>query len=182
MGNLVRMIRALPGDEVLVLSILRNAAAWLQSQGIDQWGIVLKPEFRPVVDRRIASGSTWFAQMKGRLVGTVSLMNKDEPVWGPRGLDGKAMYLHGLAVPREFSGKEIGSAMVCWAIVEANALKKSVRLDCMSENAKLCKYYEALGFVYVETKVFPTGLAARLYERTSSSANTCRSRVEVLKF
>ncbi|MCA7897737.1 hypothetical protein LGM39_00040 [Burkholderia cepacia] len=39
------------------------------------------------------------------------------------------------------------------------------RLDCDPRNAKLCAYYEALGFARVALRPPPGGFIASLYER-----------------
>jgi ribosomal protein S18 acetylase RimI-like enzyme len=73
-------------------------------------------------------------------------------------------YIHGLAILRKYAGQSLGREILNWAIDMVKKEKSLVRLDCMAENPRLCRYYEELGFQYVGQKSFPNGWQSNLYE------------------
>lgn len=79
-------------------------------------------------------------------------------------------YLYRLAVANDYHGKNIGKQAVEWSLnFVKNAGRNYLRLDCPTENKKLCKYYESLGFELVETKQLPQfGTPTNLYQRKAT--------------
>ena len=64
------------------------------------------------------------------------------------GKDGRAGYLHGLAVRRDRAGQGLGEELISWCMGEVGRRgRESLRLDCMGQNPGLCKYYRDLGFI-----------------------------------
>jgi ribosomal protein S18 acetylase RimI-like enzyme len=146
----LEIISAQPEQADQVLAIMRGAAAWLQSNGNDQWEFILTDEFPPIVEKWILGKASNFARLNGEIVGAIALMWDDPDVWDERGKDGKAGYIHGLAIRREFAGQGIGEELVRWAIRQCEEREKVCRLDCMG-GTKLAKYYENLGFRVVRS-------------------------------
>jgi ribosomal protein S18 acetylase RimI-like enzyme len=157
-------------DEAAVLAIMRDAAAWLEEKGIPQWKGVLTPKGEELVRERVKTGAAYLASLRGKNIGTLSIFWEDIFSWGEIGADGSAGYIHGLAVSRRFAGKEIGKDILNWAIEFIKTKKPRVRLDCMAENSRLCRYYEGMGFKYVNQKTFSTGFKINLYQIESIKA------------
>jgi GNAT superfamily N-acetyltransferase len=157
-----------PSDEGTVLHIMRDAAQWLEREGIPQWKGMLTPKGPDLVQQRVKAGVAYLAFLHGRAVGTVAILWDDAFSWAEKGTDGSAGYIHGLAVLREYAGKGIGREILRWAVGEIKARKPFVRLDCMAENPDLCRYYEEEGFIAQGQRVLSTGFKVRLYEKKSA--------------
>ena len=164
LGDLV-IRQAMPRDEDSVLGIMRDCAVWLEDSGIDQWKIILTPNFRQVVQDRIKGECAYLASANGEDIGTITIQYADPYSWGDKGKDEQAGYIRGMAVLRKYSGKGIGKAMLDWAEDLIRTKKSAVRLDCMAENYRLCRYYEAIGFNPVGEKTLDNGLKTKLYEK-----------------
>jgi GNAT superfamily N-acetyltransferase len=94
---------------------------------------------------------------------------EDPQLWGEAGCDGRAAYIHGVAVRRIAGGQGVGEHIIRWAEQETVAKGRLLlRLDCMRDNPGLRKYYEKIGFLCVGEWQHPT-LAAALYEKSVRS-------------
>jgi ribosomal protein S18 acetylase RimI-like enzyme len=79
-----------------------------------------------------------------------------------------AGYVHGLCVRNSYNGHGLGSFMLDWCANKVRELnRRYVRLDCAVHNAKLCTYYESLGFIRVglHREPEPGGYVWSLYEK-----------------
>lgn len=77
---------------------------------------------------------------------------------------GKPLYIHKLAVKREFAGKGISKELINFA--KKLSLKNginSLRLDCNLQRNKLRKLYENEGFIYVGSKNSENNYTMALY-------------------
>jgi len=140
-GQLVEVTTAQAHETPAVLGILDAASAWLRSRGVEQW-----PEraAAPPVEAAIARGEVWLARIGGEVAATLRLDWAD-PLWAD--LDAQAGYLHQFAVRRRAAG--LGAPLVEWAAdVARRAGREALRLDCVSWNEPLRRYYEALGFAH----------------------------------
>jgi ribosomal protein S18 acetylase RimI-like enzyme len=110
---------------------------------------------RKFVVRSIKSGNIiCIIEDDKRIVCVFSLEWEDE-VWAEYD-ELSSGYLHRLAVANDYHGKNIGKQAIEWSQnLVKNSRKKYLRLDCPTENKKLCKYYESLGFELVEIKQLP---------------------------
>ncbi len=165
--------RATAADFDAVFTIMVEAALWLQSRGISQWSFFLTQPGKDFVRNRIGAAETYLVFDPIDLpVATFTLHWKDEEIWGERGLDGNAGYVHGLAVCRRAAGKGLGNVLLTRAsdLIAQNS-RRLVRLDCMSQNEALCNYYRRAGFtdLGVADSVI-TGKSLRLFERPISAA------------
>lgn len=156
--------KAVAGDEPAVLAIMRDAAAWLKERGVPQWSGMLTPKGPELVDHRVKKGVAYLASLNGEKIATVAILWEDAFTWDEKGGDGLAGYIHGLAILRKYSGKNLGRNLLKWAMDEIRAKRPVVRLDCMAENPRLCRYYEDMGFSFGGQKVLPTGFKVNLYE------------------
>jgi len=158
--------KAQPGEETSVLSLMREAALWLQEKGIPQWQGVLGSQGQEIANYRVKEGTAYLAELNRKNAGTISIQWEDPFSWGKKGTDGSAGYIHGLAISRHFAGKEVGKEILKWAEETIRAQKPLVRLDCMAENPRLCRYYEDAGFSKIGQNSFPSGFKVSLYEKS----------------
>ena len=141
----IRIRPATEADLETVLDILSDAAAWAASRGFANW-----PERFPrnLVERTIAAGTVRLAETGARPIATITLQWEDEMFWGPMPPD--AGYVHRLAVRTDDHGLGIGPTLLEWASREVLANDRAwLRLDIVSTNSSLRRYYEGERFVHV---------------------------------
>ncbi len=140
--------RATAADFDAVYATIAEAAAWLQSRGISQWIWFLADPGKDLIRRRIETAETYVVlEARAQSVATFTVQWDDELIWGPRGRDGTAGYVHGLAVRRRAAGIGLGLQMLEWsANLIAQKNRRLIRLDCMAQNESLCNYYRRAGF------------------------------------
>lgn len=153
--------RATATDVEDVLRLLQRAAACLQNKGINQW----RPEefTQELLIHRVRRGELIVARSDGEPAGTLALQTSDVPTWGSD--DGRALYVHSLAVSRQFAGQRVGEQLLRWAEAEVvSQSRSSLRLDCWSGNHALRRYYTDLGFQWRGDRQF-THWSCSLFER-----------------
>ncbi|MEQ4718866.1 GNAT family N-acetyltransferase [Nonomuraea sp. B19D2] len=124
-----------------VLSVLDEAAGWLNARGISQWPARFEAAW---VEEAICRGETWLVAAGGKVAGTVT-MDWSDPLWAD--LDGSAGYVHRMAVRRWAAG--LGGCILDWAADAARQRgANALRLDCVKSNDRLRAYYEAHGFAH----------------------------------
>ena len=160
------VIRACRDDFAALYTIMHDAAEWLHSQGIAQWGWISTETGRAILQRRIEETECYLMYSRGEAVGTLSLQWDDIDTWGEKGTDNLAGYIHGFAIKGKVSGQGVGKAMLVWAgeMIAENG-KSLIRLDCWGDNPKLCAYYAHLGFALQGEKQIH-GWREHLYERS----------------
>ncbi len=130
--------------------ILMDVVKWLNQMGEPLW-----TEEQVSVEGLKSSyriEESLIAQQKNRPIGCMFLLESDPYFW-PEIEDGSSLFLHKLAVLREFKGKGIGNQMLEWASQYAKRRGKSwLRLDCHGGRPKLRKLYESCGFSLVDRK------------------------------
>jgi ribosomal protein S18 acetylase RimI-like enzyme len=98
--------------------------------------------------------------------GTLTIQWSDPDVWGERGPDGLAGYIHGMGIARSVGGKRIGQRMLEWAVELIGARgRRFARLNAQASNSPLCRYYEQRGFRPLETALLGGSFMTRLFER-----------------
>jgi ribosomal protein S18 acetylase RimI-like enzyme len=156
-----------PASEVDVdamVEILSDGVTYKQRHGDNSWGSKLYTKAE--VQGLLGTGSAYVARLSNEPVGTLLLQWTDDIIWENYS---DAGYVHQLAVKNGFHGQNLGAQILDWASGEvAKRRKKFLRLDCHSDNTKLCNYYENLGFVLVGHKSIPDrgNYIASLYERS----------------
>ncbi|WP_329580946.1 GNAT family N-acetyltransferase [Streptomyces sp. NBC_01361] len=124
-----------------VLSVLDEAAGWLEAREVSQWPSRFEAAW---VEEALTRGETWLVEIGGKVAGTVTV-DWSDLLWADLG--GTAGYVHRMAVRRWAAG--LGSVILDWA--GDAALQRGVnalRLDCVKSNGQLRSYYEAQGFVH----------------------------------
>ncbi len=124
-----------------VLTILDEAAHWLQVRGVSQWPSRFEPSW---VEGALGRGETWLVRVGAATCATVTLDMADS-VWDE--LPGRALYVHRIAVRRQSAG--LGAAILAWAAgVARERGLDGLRLDCVASNDRLRAYYETAGFIH----------------------------------
>jgi ribosomal protein S18 acetylase RimI-like enzyme len=161
----LQLRRACDDDFDAVYAIMNDASAWLKSRGMNMWGWVPSEAGRKIVRDRIATNEAYLASIDERPVATFAMQWADEEMWGERGRDGEAGYIHGIAVARTAAGKGVGAALIKQGEkMVADRGRRFLRLDCMGQNEALCAYYQRLGFTRCGTKE-GKGWSAALFEK-----------------
>ena len=149
MSEWIRDIRQAEKEDVeKVMELLVNAAGWLHTKGLKQWGYYLtdlngnKEEILASIENK----STYIVEHDGGVIATLTLESVpndwDVDIWGEEAGD-DVVYLHRLAVQRDFAGKGIGASLLDWAeTVTRTSGKKSIRFDCTADNEGLNRYYQ----------------------------------------
>jgi ribosomal protein S18 acetylase RimI-like enzyme len=173
-GDTLQVRLATPGDVALVLELLDEAARWSATIGQPNWPAPFPS--KPVA-RDAGAGHLHVAALGAEVVGTLVLRWEDPKFWGPDGTDNRAGYVHRLAVRRAHAGAGLGARLMAWADEQVRAAGRTcVRLDVVSRNEPLRRYYEGHGFGYVRDVggewVHPDGTrepwCTSLYERPVS--------------
>lgn len=162
-----RIIRRAGESDVPALTQIRNDAhAMKVAHGDYVWGKEGDGFSEKWVRNNVSQRDVYVVELDGTSVGTFLLDLDDEKHWGPQ--EPIAGYVHGLCVRNSFNGRGLGSFMLDWCAIKLSGLnRRFVRFDCPVHNAKLCAYYESLGFIraglYPEPE--PGGYVWSLYEK-----------------
>ncbi len=157
----IKIVKAEAEELDTVLEILKEAANWLLSKGIDQW----QPDSfsRSSTAEKIRLGEIYLAKKNQQSIATITLQWSDRFFWVDDDTD--AGYIHKLAIKPAYTGTGLGRRLLEWAELATKAAGKNyLRLDCMYENPKIRQYYEDVGFEY-RGEVRGVGWRAALYEK-----------------
>jgi ribosomal protein S18 acetylase RimI-like enzyme len=162
-----KSVRRATADDVPVLTQIRNDAHAKKVAHRDYaWGKEGDGVSERWMRSNVSQKEVYVVELDDIPVGTFSLDLGDEQRWGPQ--EPIAGYVHGLCVRRGFNGRGLGGFMLDWCANKMSGLnRRYVRLDCPVHNAKLCAYYESLGFVRVGLwpEPGPGGYVWSLYEK-----------------
>ncbi len=162
----LRITRATMADYDAVMRILREAADWLTSRGNPQWEHWYLEVGESILRQQIEEHEVYLAALDTRSITTVTVQWSDTMVWGAKGADGLAGYIHGLAISRSVAGLGVGERMLEWAIgLIAARGRRYARLDCLASNVALCRYYNDRGFTVMGTAMPLRHYTCRLFER-----------------
>jgi GNAT superfamily N-acetyltransferase len=156
------MVRlATEADVPSVAAMLDEATLFVRSKGSDQWPV---PFPQDELRRRVAGGELYVVEVGREPAATFTLLLEDPFFWGERPPD--AVYLHKLAVRRDFAGRKLGARIVEWIVSDAAGRgREFVRLDCQRDLPGIRAYYERLGFELRGEKTKGPNRAWALYER-----------------
>src|SRR5580658_5371566 len=165
-----KSIRRATAAAIPALTQIRNDAhAKKVAHGDYAWGKEGDGFSETWVRNNVSQREVYVVELDGTLVGTFVLDLDDERHWGPQ--EPIAGYVHGLCVRQGFNGRGLGNFMLDWCANKVSGInRRFVRLDCAVHNAKLCAYYESLGFIrvglYPEPE--PDGYVWSLYEKSAN--------------
>ncbi|HDR9505544.1 N-acetyltransferase [Burkholderia cepacia] len=156
-------VRRATADDVPALTQIRNDAhAKKVAHGDYAWGKDGDGFSERWVRNNVSEKEVYVVELDGTPAGTFSFGLDDDKHWGPQ--EPIAGYVHGLCVRQGFNGLGLGSFMLDWCALKVSGLnRRLVRLDCATENTKLCAYYESLGFIRAGLK--SDGCVWSLYEK-----------------
>lgn len=147
------------------MKIVAEAAAWLTAKGIDQWPSLPNIHWQRRMAAAIEQSEVYTVGIANNRFGIVRLTWSD-PYWPD---DGRAGYVHSMAIRTAMHGKGVGAAILEWAMAEVRRQgRRRLRLDCLADNSRLRRYYEDQGFVH-QGEVADRDYVAALYERTTNS-------------
>lgn len=136
---------AVPGDAVALHRLREQIEAWLDTEGMEQWGhghLSLEE-----ISRQIDDGQ-WYVVREPVLgiCAAARLLWSDPEVWGEEDRT-CAVYVHGLMVHRAAAGRGLGPAVLDWAAQQGRTRAAEVfRLDCVESNPALRAFYRRQGF------------------------------------
>lgn len=132
-------------DLPLAMEILAEAAARLKEKGIDQWPSPPNEHWQRRMAAAIERKEVYTVGVDQNRLGILRFTWSD-PYWPDDNLAG---YVHSMAVRPAMQGKNIGGAILSWAARKARQQDRQfLRLDCLSGNGRLRRYYEEQGFIY----------------------------------
>lgn len=164
------MIRGEREHAADVLKLLREAAGWMESKGINQW-TPGQFSIRDVEDY-FSSREVYLAMEGAALAGMFTLQFSDVQYWGDRN-DESYAYLHRLAVAKSYRGLGLGGQMIRYALRIAEERGcTGLRLDTVAHNIKLNRYYQSMGFRYMGTRDVGAGRLVNLYEYKAETGDS----------
>ncbi|XQE87039.1 GNAT family N-acetyltransferase [Streptomyces microflavus] len=138
-----------------------DAARWQIERGIDQW----QPgELGPEHFREAARGEVWLARLGpgGPSAGAWELWWDDGPAWGAQ--PPVAGYVHRLMTARRTAPPGAGRVLLAEAERRIAAYGRELcRLDCLTSNTRLRRYYEDAGYTVVGEQSGKAGDGGRTY-------------------
>jgi GNAT superfamily N-acetyltransferase len=132
-------------DAPAVAAILHEAATWLADRGTPMWRANELEVTRIAGD--VGAGLYWLAEA-GEPAGTMRLQLSDPEFW-PDVPEGSSVFLHRLAVRRQFAGGQVSSALLSFAAAWTRERgRRFLRLDCEARRPRLRAIYERAGFTH----------------------------------
>lgn len=141
-------------DVAAYLRMRDEAAEQMVARGIVQWRPGELTE--DALHRWAADGEIFAARLDGTLVGGLFVLWSDPVFWGDR--EEKAGYTHGLLVDRRLKGQGLGRRLLTFAEEHIRASGRYLsRLDTVTTNDVLRRYYRAAGYREVGERAFDDG-------------------------
>lgn len=136
-------------DAAPVITLLKEVAAWLKANEIDQWGFLLEGGEDEEIRQAVLSGDTYVVHLENEMVATFTLYPRqsewDEYIWGNED-QADVLYLHRLAVAPLMMRKGLGTDILHWIL---DNHPQPIRLDCVSGHKKLAEFYTENGFTLI---------------------------------
>lgn len=139
-----------------MVGLVREAAGWLGSKGIDQWQKPWPDRARQLerILNDLFKGKTWLVRDGKTIVATITIDTdepldaEDRPVWPTDESQRPVLYVRRVVVSRRYARLGLGAALLDWA---ANVAKRDhgaelIRIDVRTTNVKLHAYYEGQRF------------------------------------
>ncbi len=149
-------------DIPVIEEILLDAVNWLQSIGMDN-----KWTNRSVLWENLSKEyniTDFYIAYEGQQpAACMALTDMDVTYW-PQIPKGTSLYLHKLAVKRQFAGNGYSKVLIDFAKQKGIERKiKTLRLDCNKNNTKLRAIYEKQGFQFIENESIAREKGMALY-------------------
>lgn len=145
-------VQSTADDAPAIMNLLLQTAQWLNSKGSTQWNALLRGEDHHNTKESARRGDVYLIKDGETIAGIVTLLRSpsawDIELWGEEGHD-TAVYLHRLAINREYGGRNLGDAILQWVHTGIRFDGKDrIRLDCIDSNPQLDKFYRSAGYTY----------------------------------
>lgn len=170
----MRIRQASPTSENLatVVRLRREAIAWLQAQGQDQWSSDW-PDTDTMIagfERDLREGGTWFAVDDGdEVLAAVTINRRTNPGLWSMEEEATALFVHRLTLARTAAGRGVGARLLDFAGEQAEqAAVPWLRLDAWTTNEQLHRYYLRQGFRLVRIVPHHYSPSAACFERPAS--------------
>jgi GNAT superfamily N-acetyltransferase len=136
--------QARPEEAATVAAVLNEAAQWIAAEGRPLWSAAdIAPER---IQRDTDAGGYFIARRSGEVTGVVRL-DLEDPYFWPEIETGSSLYVHKLAVRREWAGHGVPVLLLDFSLERARSLGRPwLRLDCVADRAPLRALYERFGF------------------------------------
>lgn len=144
-----------PAELNAAYQIAMDAAAWLEERQLPAWRVPYA-----IYAHRQHAGENHGLFVEGRLRAVVTLATAIPDAWAELVIHRRVTWLATLASIREPGGQHDGQALVGYAEQHARARSSdAIYLDCYYGDGRLPRYYERLGYVWLERKqlVFDDG-------------------------
>ncbi|GMK37138.1 putative N-acetyltransferase YesJ [Paenibacillus sp. CCS19] len=148
----IDVVQSTAEDAPAIMNLLLQTAQWLNSKGSTQWSGLLRGEDHHNTTESASRGDVYLFKDGESLAGIVTLLRSpsawDINLWGEEGHE-RAVYLHRLAINREYGGRNLGDAMLQWVHTSIRFEGKDrIRLDCIDSNPQLDTFYRSAGYTY----------------------------------
>jgi Acetyltransferase (GNAT) family. len=149
----INVVQSTEEDTPAIMDLLVQTAQWLNSKGSTQWGALLRGEDHHNTVESARRGDVYLFKDGRTLAGIVTLLRRpsawDINLWGEEGHE-RAVYLHRLAINREYGGRKLGYAMLQWVHTSIQFDGKDcIRLDCNDSIPQLNQFYRSAGYTYI---------------------------------
>jgi GNAT superfamily N-acetyltransferase len=176
-----RVARATRTNLRIVLSLIDEAAVWLQAKDTDQWSAPW-PNRRirdGRVRRDLQSGRTWIVWDGLIPAATVTLSSQvPREIWqeAEADLSEPAVYLDHLVVARDYAGRGLGAQLVDGVGLSAHSEygAKWIRINILATNAALHQYFKITGFEPCGFSVDPGYSSGVLFQKPVVESNRFR--------
>jgi len=161
---------ATPAEFETIYDILYENAVWLSRKNIIQWPIDWLQSKRQEIQNSIEFGTYHAIDIDNEIAAIVEIKSAPEDIWANDNV--LALYIHKLAIRRQYANKSLGREII--NLIKARAIQQGIkylRLDCVAHNDKLRQYYESCGFTFT-TEVASGEITLALYEYKSRASNT----------
>lgn len=149
-----QMEQATAKDTKAVLALLLETARWFKKSGSTQWNGLLEGTDTHRTEEKILEGDVFVYRRDDQIAGMVMLLQNpsawDETLWRDQAIVEDAIYLHRIAINRQYAGEAIGEKILKWAHESIRFEgKERIRLDCIAQNEFLNAYYQKAGYTYL---------------------------------
>jgi GNAT superfamily N-acetyltransferase len=135
-------------DSSVIIKLLKHIAQWMKDNEINQWRFLLDGGDDEEIKQAICNQETYIVLEDKEIVATFTLLSKqsewDRHIWGSDP-SSKSLYLHRLAIIPSYMKRGIGENILTWICEHANN-KDYLKLDCVTDNIKLNKFYMSNDF------------------------------------
>lgn len=141
---------ATENDILMIESILTDVDRWMDRKNFLHWG---KENIQWAMLSRDYRIDDFFIAYEEEVPAACMALIDYDPIFWPNIPKGESLFLHKIAVKREFARKGYSKELIDYAKETAKLRNiQTIRLDCFQHNIKVRQIYEKQGFELVEEK------------------------------